>query len=303
MIEAVRVTTQRGESLTMELSHPEKCGLLISEVDGISTGDATVNITDFGVLDGGVFNSARIGTRNITISFYYLFYPDIETARHIAYYYFPVKEKVELAFITDHRTIVASGYVESNDTMIFSQQESGQVSILCPDPFFHDEVKKSVSLNSVGAEFEFPFSNESLDEKLICFGDFITDGTMQINYGGDVTTGLTMIITFLSSEVDHLRIVNTNENTEFDLDIRNMESSYGITIVRDDQIVISTVRGNRYIKYVHGTEETNLLGYYYDTISWFQLTPGLNNFYIESNTQDLSEVNIKIEYDTIYGGV
>ena len=303
MIEAVRVTTQRGESLTMELSHPEKCGLLISEVDGISTGDATVNVTNFGVLDGGVFNSARIGTRNITIDFYYLFYPDIETARHIAYYYFPIKEQVELAFITDHRTVTTSGYVESNDTMIFSQQESGQVSILCPDPFFYDEEDYEVSINSLGAEFEFPFSNESLDEPLICFGDYTFSVEKELEYSGDVSVGFVMDIRFLDSELEHLRIVEVTTNTDIDIDIREIESLYGIKFVLDDHLVFSTIRGNRFIEYRHADSSTNLLGYFYRKFTWFELKPGINTYYFESSDFNLQSVDITMSYKTVHGGV
>lgn len=302
MIEAIMVTNYRGDSLTMELAHPEKCGLVVSKVDGISPGDASINSTDYGVLDGGVFNSARIGTRNITIEFYYMFYPDIETSRHIAYQYFPVKTKVDLAFITDHRTVVCSGYVESNDTMIFSKQESGQVSIVCPDPYFYNDIEQLYRIAGIGAEFEFPFSNESLYYPMICFGDYAYEYSRTVTYNGDIATGFVMTLRFLGDNVPNVTITEVRSNTQLDFRLTELEMAYGITFERDDLIIISSVKGNRYVKYVHQNEETNLLAFYYKRLTWFELNPGDNTYVLDATT-NLQDVEITMEYRTIYGGV
>ena len=91
MFQSVTVTNYRGDSLELPLRWPNDSGLLLYKIDGISPGEVTVNSQDYAVLDGGVFNSSRIGTRTITLNFYYGFTPMIETARHRAYRYFPVK--------------------------------------------------------------------------------------------------------------------------------------------------------------------------------------------------------------------
>lgn len=303
MIEALEVTTQRGDSLKMELANPEKSGLLISDIEGITTGDAAINVTDYGVLDGGVFNSARIGTRNITISFYYLFKPDIETSRHTAYFYFPVKEYVDLKFITDHRTLVTRGYVESNDTDIFSKQELGQVSVVCPDPFFYDEVVRHSYVKSIGSEFEFPFSNESLDKPLICFGDYIERMENTIEYEGDISTGFICRIRFDDTDITDLKFIDVTRNVLFDFDLANMLKTYDLTIEHDDQIVFSTIKGNRYIVYRRGQSDTNLLSFYYSKMVWFQLHPGTNMYYIDSGDANLQALELDFEYKTVYGGV
>ena len=67
---------------------------------------------------------------------YYGFSPQIESARHRAYRYFPVKTEVRLDFLTDERWLSIWGYVESNEVEIFSELEKGLVSIVCPDPYF-----------------------------------------------------------------------------------------------------------------------------------------------------------------------
>ena len=302
MIEALTVTNYRGDSLEMILADPWSSGLCISKIDGISPGDAEINSTDYGVLDGGVFNSARIGTRNITIEFYYLFYPDIETSRHIAYKYFPVKTKVDLAFRTDHRTIVASGYVEANDTMIFSKQESGQVSIICPDPYFYSEFQQTNKLSGVLGGFSFPFYNDGLDEKTIEFGIYSDTTEQIINYEGDIATGFVMRIRFLSDRVGTVQLYETRSNTFMSFSIPEIESSYGLEIQRDDAIVVSSVKGNRYVYFEGHGLSVNLLGYFYEKMSWFELHPGENRYVLKSGS-NLEDIEIIFEYRSIYGGV
>lgn len=302
MIESVTVTNNRNDSLEMVLAHPELTGLCISKVDGISPGDATINSTDYGVLDGGVFNSARLGTRNITIEFYYMFKPDIETSRHLAYYYFPVKTKVDLAFKTDHRTVVCSGYVEGNDTLIFDKQEKGQVSIVCPDPYFYSENTAHSYIRGIGYEFEFPFENESLDEPTICFGDYMTMSSQTIDYQGDIETGFVIRIRFLDDDVPTIKIGEARSNQYIDLDLINLSAAYDITISRDDIIEISSVKGDRHITYTHNGVVTNLLAFYYKKLPWFELYPG-ENTYVLNATDNLQHIEVEFEYKTLYGGV
>lgn len=302
MIESLTVTNEKGDSLEMVLTHPELSGLLISKIDGISPSDATINTTDYGILDGGVYNSARVGTRNITIEFYYLFQPDIETTRHIGYQYFPLKTRVELAFKTDHRTVVASGYIENNDTLIFSEQEKGQISVVCPDPYFYSEINSSYEIVGVGREFEFPFENESLYNPTICFGDYLTQSMATIPYEGDIVTGFVMTVRFLDDDVPNMKVIEDRTNTQIDFDLPGLKSAYGIVPERDDLIIISSIKGDRYITYRHLGNDTNLLAFYYRKIPWFELFPGNNTYYVVA-TDNLQSVEVKFEFRTIYGGV
>ena len=67
MIRSFTVTNYRDESLTCELSDPSKEGFVVAGIDGLGPTKATVNVTDISSIDGGLFNSARIGSRNIVI--------------------------------------------------------------------------------------------------------------------------------------------------------------------------------------------------------------------------------------------
>ena len=75
---------------------------------------------------------------------------------------------------TDNRQAEIEGYVESNDPAIFSKDEGSDISIVCPNPFFYSAGKDGINTTifyGVEALFEFPFSNESLQDPLLEMGE------------------------------------------------------------------------------------------------------------------------------------
>ena len=313
MIKSVTVTNYRGDSLEMPLEWPNPSGLLISKIDGITPGNVQVNSQDFAVLDGGVYNSSRMQTRNITIEFYYgrgsqvadIDNHDVETSRHIAYRYFPVKTQVRLDFLTDERSLSIWGYVEGNDTDIFSEHEKGQVSIVCPDPYFYEKDTVVYELGAFISEFEFPFSNESLTEPLICFGDYGSGEIYEVSYNGDIEVGAIIRIHFLvDPTIPSLTIYDISHNKKLELIFSTIESNTGITIEEYGDIVVSSVRGQKDIYYERFGIRRSILGAF-DVMNfpWMYLTPGQNQFGFDLDSDYTGELSITIEHRGAYGGV
>ena len=314
MIKSVTVTNYRGDSLEMPLEWPNPSGLLISKIDGITPGNVQVNSQDFAVLDGGVYNSSRMETRNITIEFYYgrpgmipaIDNHDVETARHIAYRYFPVKTQVRLDFLTEERNLSIWGYVESNDTDIFSEHEKGQVSIVCPDPYFYEKETVSFELGSSTKEFEFPFSNESLIDPLICFGDYGPRTTYEVNYQGDIEVGAIIRIHFLKNQtVPKITLYDVSHNKKLVIDFDDIKSKTGLEyILRYGDIVFSSVRGQKDIYFERYGVRKSIIGAF-DVMNfpWMYLTPGNNLFGYDADQEYLEEFSVLIEHRGAYGGV
>lgn len=314
MFKSVTVTNYRGDSLELPLTWPNDAGLLILNIDGITPGNVQVNSQDFAVLDGGVYNSSRMETRNITIEFYYgwagmvpaLENHDVETARHIAYRYFPVKTQVRLDFLTDERNLSIWGYVESNDTDIFSEQEKGQVSIVCPDPYFYEHDVVSYEIGSSTKEFEFPFSNESLTEPLICFGDYGPKSLYEVNYDGDIEVGATIRVYFLKGQtMPQLTIYDVSHNKKLVLDFDEIKTKTAVRAIDQySSIVFSSVRGEKDIYYERFGQKKSIIGAF-DVMNfpWMYLTPGNNVFGYDVEQQYLDEFVISVEHRGAYGGV
>ena len=145
MIKSLKVTNHLGESLVLELMRPEKSGLIVREISGLGPSKATINTSDVATMDGSVYNSSRRENRNIVLDLMMYPFPTIEDSRLLTYRYFPIKKQVRLEIETDNLNVHTYGYVESNEPDIFSEEESTQISIICPDPNFYDVVKTSTA--------------------------------------------------------------------------------------------------------------------------------------------------------------
>ena len=304
MIKSVTVTNYLGESLLLELSNPWEVGIAITKIEGLGPVKASINSTEISSGDGARFNSARIGTRNIVFTFRLLEAPTVEDSRQKTYKYFPVKTNVTLLFETDNRLCQITGYVESNKPNIFSEEEDTQVSIICPNPYFIS--MDNGGMNTVvffGSEptFEFPFSNESLTEPLIVFGNIKLRQEEIVPYDGDSQVGFTIKMHALG-EVRQITIYNTKtrESMKIDTDILNEITGSGI--IAGDEITISSIKGDKHITLLRDGEETNILNALGKDVDWFQLSKGDNRFaYIcEYGAENLE---FSINYQTLYEGV
>lgn len=304
MIKTVRVTNYLGESLTLELKNPWDIGIAITKIEGLGPVKADINSTEISSGDGARFNSARIGTRNIVFTFRLLESPTVEDSRQKTYKYFPVKTNVSLLFETDNRLCQITGYVESNKPNIFSEEEDTQISIICPNPYFIS--MENGGMNSVvffGSEptFEFPFSNESLTDPLIVFGNIKLRQEEIVPYDGDSQVGFTIKMHALG-EVRQITIYNTKtrESMKIDTDILNEITGSGI--IAGDEITISTIKGDKHITLLRNGEEINILNALGKDVDWFQLAKGDNRFaYIcEYGSENLE---FSINYQTLYEGV
>lgn len=304
MIKTVTVTNYLGESLTLELKNPWDVGIAITKIEGLGPVKADINSTEISSGDGARFNSARISTRNIVFTFRLLEAPTVEDSRQKTYKYFPIKTNVTLLFETDNRLCQITGYVESNKPNIFSEEEDTQISIICPNPYFIS--MSNGGMNTVvlfGDEpvFEFPFSNESLTDPLIVFGNIKLRQEEIVPYDGDSEVGFTIKMHALG-EVRQITIYNTKtrETMKIDTDILNEITGSGI--VAGDEITISTIKGDKHITLLRNGEEINILNALGKDVDWFQLVKGDNRFaYIcEYGAKNLE---FNINYQTLYEGV
>lgn len=169
MIKTVTVTNYLGESLTLELSNPFDIGINVRSIEGIGPPKGNVNYTEIASGDGGQFNSARASIRNITMQLGLMPVPTVEESRHRVYKYFPLDQQVTLRFETDKRLCEITGWVEECEPDIFSDDETIDVSIVCPDPYFYsvDSQLGTVNFSGVVDEFEFPFENSPDNESQI----------------------------------------------------------------------------------------------------------------------------------------
>lgn len=303
MIKSVTVTNYLGDSKTFVLSDPWSTGFALTEAEGIGPPKATINTTEAATVDGSFFNSSRVQERNIVLTFHFLPVADltVEDVRLESYKYFPVKQYVTLLIETENRKAIVSGYVESNEPDIFSNDVTAQVSIICPDPYFYSEAITTTTFFGVDPLFEFPFSNESLEIHLLEMG-FINNVTQKtIVYNGDSETGVVITLHAIGP-VENITIYNVDTREVIKLNTGRLEQMTGKPFTTSDEIIISTVKGNKYIQLLREGIYTNILNILDKDSSWFQLAKGENRFaYLAED--GLENLQFKMENRTLYEGV
>lgn len=301
MIKSVTVTNHLGDSLRLELMNPELSGLIIENIEGLGPAKADVNTTTIATFDGSIFNSSRLQNRNIVITLAMLSAPLIEDARLKTYKYFPIKKRVSLMIETDRRTVETVGYVESNEPDIFSEHEKTQISIVCPDPYFYEVANSETIFYGVIPGFEFPFENEDPVLPTIEFGEIVLDTRAILTYTGDAETGVLINIS-TKDEVGDITIYNIDTQESMFISVDKIEKITGKAFGPGDDILISTVKGSKYVRLLrHGTY-TNIISAINKNSDWFQLSNGDNVFAFVS---EFGETNVimSFTYRNAYGGV
>lgn len=301
MIQSITIKNHAGESIVLEMRFPEKSGFLIQDIDGLNPCKATINTTDISSGDGSVFNSARMGTRNILLSLGFWHEPSVEENRLKSYRYFPIKRPIVLTVKTDDRTCVINGFVESNDIDIFTKAEKAAISIVCPDPYFYSLLKQITVFGSEEALFEFPFSNESLAAPLLVFSELHSDTRKTIYYDGDGTVGMKIYI-HASGSASNLTIYDLTTQEIMSIDSTKLIALTGSDISAGDELVISTLRGKKSITLIRNGVEINILNCLSKDASWFQLVSGDNVLAYSSDT-GLQNLQFRVENDILFEGV
>ncbi len=302
MIKSIKVTNPKGESLVLDLFHPEKSGLIVRSISGLGPPKANINSTDLATADGALYSSARASTRNIVFNLQFMFTPTIEDSRQLTYKYFPLKKLVKIEVETDNRSLETSGYVESNSPDIFSREETTQISIICLDPFFYDPNPSVTQFATVTPTFEFPFSNESISESLIEFGTINLDTRSTIDYVGDVDTGVLITIHALGSVSGSLTIYNVETQEKMVIDLAKIKTLIGKDYGSGDDIIISTVSGDKYVQVLHDGKYTNAIAAIEKLADWFQVSVGRNIFNF-TVTKGIENLVMSFSYRNAYGGI
>lgn len=301
MIKSVTVINFKNESLKLTLTNPEDSGLIIESIDGLGPSKANINSTELATMDGSVFNSARQEERNIVISLIMMFAPTIEDARQKVYKYFPMKKLVKIQVETDNRFVETEGYVESNEPDIFSDQESTQISIICPDPYFYAVDRKESKFSYVDPLFEFPFSNESVSESLIEFGSIRLDRRVSLTYPGDTDVGIVITVHALGT-VKNFSIFNVDTREYITIDTNKIETITGKPYSKEDDVLISTIKGQKYVRLLRKGKYYNIIGALDRNSEWFQLLPGVNEFGFSAEEGE-EEMVVSFNYRIAYGGI
>lgn len=301
MIRNVTIINPLGERLVLDLMNPVKSGFIVESIEGLGPVKADVNFTELATSDGALDNSARLNSRNIVLNLIFQPHPTIEDTRLLTYKYFPVKKNITFIIETDRRKCQTTGRIESNEPDIFNEQEGCQISILCPSAYFYTLEQEETVFYGTDPLFEFEFSNESLTDDMIEFGEILVKTEYFVYYEGDDDVGITIEL-HSSGDVEGLSIYNIMSRELIKINDEKLIALVGEGIKAGDTIVISTVQGKKSVELIRSGKYINILNALDRPISWFQLTKGYNQFAFTAD-YGLSNLQFLIKNEILYEGI
>ena len=302
MIHGLKVMNPKGEILDLVLSDPWSSGINVKNITGISPPQSDIFIAPYGSIDGSVYVGSRVPQRNIVLTLALMFNPQVEDSRYIVYNFFRIKDEATMLFFTDARSLMITGYVESNEVDIFSKDETATISVICNDPWFHSEQKNAVRFSGVMPRFEFPFWSEADQSEMIEFGDITIDTRTVINYKGDIQTGFVAYITFSSTNFHNVYFYNMQTRERMTLFTDSIERITGYPLAADDEIQLSTLSGQKTAYLLRNGVLYNVISMVGKDSTWFQLTKGDNILAIASD-YGVENIGFRLVYQDSYAGI
>jgi len=280
-------------SLTVENAKGEQMNLTqnpdytIINIDGLHPPDAIINTMERAGHDGSLFNSAKVDNRQIILDI--AINKNACVNRNNLYRFFQSARPVRLIYNNELRGVYIDGYVQNAPIAFFEQKQTIQITIICPDPFWHSTVNVEGMTDGMEALFEFPFS---IPEGGIPFSEYYGGNAAHIWNPGTVESGIIIEIR-ASGAATNPRIYHQNTDTYFRVNT---------TLQSGDVLTIDTRPDHKKIHRVRSGATTNLIASRDLNSTWLIMDPG-ENVYILSAASGVGNLTCLISSVTNIEGV
>ena len=280
-------------SLTVENAKGEQLNLtqnpdyVITNIDGLHPPDAIINMMERAGHDGTLFNSAKVDYRQIILNI--AINSDACENRNHLYRFFQTARPVRLIYNNDLRGVYIDGYVQNAPIEFFGQKQTVQITIICPDPFWHSTVPIEGMTDGMESLFEFPFS---IPEGGIPFSEYYGGNAAHIWNPGTVESGIIMEIRATGAATNP-RVYHQNTDKFFKVNT---------TLQSGDVLTIDTRTDHKKIQRLRSGVTSNLIDSRDIGSTWLIMEPG-ENVYILSAESGVSNLQCHISAITNIEGV
>lgn len=261
----------------------------ITEIEGLSPVDATINTNSTALIDGGTFNSSKVNMRQLLINFTIETNPELN--RQEVYKVLRPKKSVKIYYENNSLDVFSEGYVESVKVEHFASKQMCSVSILCTNPYWKTAQEIVNILQSTIPKFHFPF--HSTEEPELVFGVIEPITSIVVDNNGNVDTGLTFEL-YARASVSDPKIYDYESGDFIGV---NIEMKVG------DLITINTTQGNKGVTLLRSGVETNIFNQLMKDITWLQLSSEGNAFTYTVDSGYTTNLSITIKHYDMYEGV
>lgn len=282
-----KIENQSGQVYTLTGKEAE---YQLINIDGLNPPPAIINTATIAGMDGALFNSSRLETRNIVLTV--IINGDVEANRLRLYSYFRTKSWCKFYFANDTLDVTIEGYVQTVECNMFTNKVTAQISIICPFPYFKggEQIADSSGVESL---FVFPFSINA-DAPVPISNHIMDDGIIVYNSTESVT-GAEITVEFEAAATS-VEIKNVATGDDFKL-VHAFEAG--------DTVVVNTTRGQKSIKLIRDGAISNLFSALVPGSVFPQIYPGSNvfSYLLSGEAPAEGAAFITFRYYNLYRGV
>ena len=267
---------------------------MFCKIEGLNLPPGTISTSTYAGMDGSYLNNSFIEKRNVVISFQ-MRGIDIEKRRHLLYRVVKSSRYIKVYYKTAGIDVYTEGYVETCEVSNFDALTSGQISIICPDPYWYSTSAVYAYYSQVTGAFHFPFPESDAPFPL---GIYSTTDNIIIQNDGD-ETGFTIKIEASSSEtVPEIAAVTP---TIYNADTGEYLQIQG-DILKGDIITITTKTGNKTVTLTRNGVDSNIINRLVSGSTWLSLREGKNTFHVQA-VRGVKNLKVTLMHRNAYLGV
>ena len=260
---------------------------MISKITGLHPPPGTVSTSSYAGMDGSYLNNAFIEKRNLVISFE-MRGVGIEKRRHALYRVVKPSRYIKVFYKTSGIDVYTEGYVETCEIDNFTNKIGGQISILCPDPYWYSNSAIHACFSRVSGGFIFPFPQS---DEPFALGSYSTTDNIVINNDGDETGFIIQIEALDTATTPTIYNADTGEYLQIKGEIQ-----------RGDIITITTKTGNKTVTLTRNGVDSNIINQLVAGSTWLTLREGLNTFHVQA-VKNVKNLKITLMHTNAYLGV
>ena len=291
MFFALILENQSGEQLNLSTTANQ---YITSKIDGLNPPAGTISTSTYAGMDGSYLNNAFIEKRNVVISFQ-MRGIGLEKRRHALYRVVKPSRYIKVFYKTAGIDVYTEGYVETCEISNFDTLTSGQISIICPNPYWYSTSAVYAYYSQVTGAFHFPFPKSDAPFPL---GVYSTTDNIIIQNDGD-ETGFTIQIEASSSEI--VPEIAAYTPTIYNADTGEYLQIKG-DILKGDVITITTKTGNKTVTLTRNGVDSNIINRLVSGSTWLSLREGKNTFHMQA-VRGVKNLKVTLMHRNAYLGV
>lgn len=278
----LKIENANGDRL--ELTNNPNYNVTVTGLNPVTSDITTAKVAN---RNGARFVNSRKQPRNVVITVYIK--EPVEANRIELYKYVKSKEWLRVYYSNKSRDVYVDGYVESFECDLFTQTQTAQISVICPNPQLIDVEPDVKDVSTVIGAFSFPF--HITDSEPITFSIYDKLARLIINESDDD-------IGFIYKIHCKGLVVNPTIYMENTKESFKLKGSYR----KDTTITITTLDGQKSVTSEYKGVVTNIINDLEPTSTWLKLKAGYNHILQVADTGVENMVS-EIIYSKEYEGV